>query len=145
MPFVVAELDVHFVSGLMAHRVPFVVAELGTDADPFMLHIWAALAEKERRLISERTKAALAAAKARGTQLGNPRLAEARAIAHKRLRGEAEDHARAVAPAISEARAAGASSLRQIAAALNARGISTARGGRWEAQTVANVLRRLAA
>ena len=68
-PVVVAKLDrlsrdVHFVSGLMAHRVPFVVAELGADADPFMLHIWAALAEKERRLISERTKAALAAAKA---------------------------------------------------------------------------------
>ena len=52
-------------------RVPFIVAELGADADPFMLHIYAALAEKERRLISARTKAALAEAKARGTRLAD--------------------------------------------------------------------------
>ena len=64
--------DVAFVSGLMAQRVPFIVAELGRDADPFMLHLYAALAEKERRLISERTKAALAIRKASGTKLGNP-------------------------------------------------------------------------
>src|SRR5256884_7224285 len=64
--------DVAFVSGLMAQRVPFIVAELGRDADPFMLHLYAALAEKERRLISERTKAALAAKKATGASLGNP-------------------------------------------------------------------------
>lgn len=50
--------DVAFIAGLMAQRIPFVVAELGTDADPFMLHLYAALAEKERRLISKRTKAA---------------------------------------------------------------------------------------
>jgi Resolvase, N terminal domain len=53
--------DVAFVAGLMAQRVPFIVGELGRDADPFMLHLYAALAEKERRLISERTKAALQA------------------------------------------------------------------------------------
>src|SRR3979490_1676210 len=64
--------DVAFVSGLMAQRVPFMVAELGRDADPFMLHLYAALAEKERRLIAERTKAALAAKKATGARLGNP-------------------------------------------------------------------------
>src|SRR5262249_57215802 len=56
--------DVHFISGLMVHRVPFLVAELGADVDPFVLHLYAALAEKERRLISQRTKAALKAAKA---------------------------------------------------------------------------------
>ena len=65
-PILVAKLDrlsrdVHFILGLMAHRVPFIVAELGADADPFMLHLYAALAEKERSLISARTKAALAA------------------------------------------------------------------------------------
>src|SRR3979490_1191023 len=64
--------DVAFVAGMMAQRVPFIVAELGRDADPFMLHLYAALAEKERRLISERTKAALAAKKAAGATLGNP-------------------------------------------------------------------------
>lgn len=52
--------------------MPFIVAELGRDADPFMLHLYAALAEKERRLISERTKAALAIRKASGSKLGNP-------------------------------------------------------------------------
>ena len=62
-PVAVAKLDrlsrdVAFISGLMAKRVPFLVAELGADTDPFLLHLYAALAEKERRLISERTKAA---------------------------------------------------------------------------------------
>src|SRR5689334_12215197 len=56
--------DVHFISGLMAQRVPFVTAELGMDTDPFVLHLYAALAEKERVLISQRTRAALARKKA---------------------------------------------------------------------------------
>jgi DNA invertase Pin-like site-specific DNA recombinase len=67
---------VHFISGLMTQKVPFIVAELGPDVDPFMLHIYAALAEKERRNISIRTKQALAAAKARGVQLGNAEQAK---------------------------------------------------------------------
>jgi DNA invertase Pin-like site-specific DNA recombinase len=70
--------DVHFISGLMAQRVPFVVAELGPDVDPFILHLFAAFAEKERAMITTRTKAALAAAKARGVALGGPKLARAR-------------------------------------------------------------------
>ena len=75
-PVIVAKLDrlsrdVAFIAGLMAQRVPFIVAELGADADPFMLHLYAALAEKERRLISERTRSALAARKAQGARLGN--------------------------------------------------------------------------
>lgn len=79
-PVIVAKLDrlsrdAAFIAGLMAQRVPFIVAELGADADPFMLHLYAALAEKERRLIAERTKLALAARKALGTRLGNPRNA----------------------------------------------------------------------
>jgi DNA invertase Pin-like site-specific DNA recombinase len=103
-----------------------------------------ALAERERQIISARTKAALAAAKARGQALGNPRLGDARAIANAAHKAGADAHADAVMPAIREAQAAGAKSLRQIAAALNGRGIATARGGTWEAATVANVLKRVA-
>jgi hypothetical protein len=62
--------DVHFISGLMVNRVPFIVSELGPDVDPFMLHVYAALSEKERKLISDRTRDALKAAKARGRELG---------------------------------------------------------------------------
>src|SRR4051794_33232831 len=93
-PVLVAKLDrlsrdVAFISGLMVQRVPFVVAELGVDADPFMLHLYAALAEKEPALISARTREALAAAKARGVKLGNrTNLGEAtrrqRAAGHRR-------------------------------------------------------------
>jgi hypothetical protein len=63
--------DEHFISGLMAQRVPFIVAELGADADPFMLHVYAALAEKERAMIADRTRVALAQRKAQGVTLGN--------------------------------------------------------------------------
>jgi DNA invertase Pin-like site-specific DNA recombinase len=87
----------------------------------------------------------IAAANARGQAPGGPRLAEARAISHACLKAGAEAHADAVMPMIREAQAAGAKSLRQIAVALNGRGIATARGGKWEAQTVANILRRSAA
>jgi DNA invertase Pin-like site-specific DNA recombinase len=73
--------DVHFISGLMAHRVPFLVAELGSDVDPFILHLFAALAQKERAMISSRTREALKRAKARGTILGGPKLNEARKLA----------------------------------------------------------------
>ena len=63
--------DVHFISGLMAHAVPFIVTSLGANCDPFMLHVYAALAEKERSLISDRTRAALAVKKTQGAKLGN--------------------------------------------------------------------------
>src|SRR3981189_2989909 len=82
--------DVHFISGLMAHRVPFVVAELGPDVDPFVLQLFAALAEKERALIAARTRSALAAAKARGVTLGSPKLAEARERAQVSIKGNAD-------------------------------------------------------
>ncbi|SCB40246.1 Site-specific DNA recombinase [Bradyrhizobium shewense] len=134
--------DVHFISGLMAHKVPFLVAELGPDVDPFVLHLFAALAEKERALISTRTRQALSAAKTRGVTLGNPRLHMARKEAVEAVKAEAERYAANVLPIIREAQKAGASTLRQIVDALNARGIPTARGGQWYAQSVANILER---
>ena len=70
----------------MAQKVPFVVTELGADVDPFLLHLYAALAEKERRLISQRTRDALAAKKAQGKQLGNPKLVAAATKRDKVLR-----------------------------------------------------------
>jgi DNA invertase Pin-like site-specific DNA recombinase len=134
--------DVHFISGLMAHRVPFVVAELGADVDPFILHLFAALAQKERAMISSRTKAALAAAKARGVTLGSPELPKARKSAVVIIKALADQHAANVLPVIREIRRAGATSLHQIADALNARGITTSRGGQWYASSVRNVLQR---
>jgi len=134
--------DVHFISGLMAHKVPFVVAELGADVDPFILHLFAALAEKERAMIATRTKAALAAAKARGVKLGGPRLAQARKKAVASIKAIADQQAGNVLPIIREIQQSGMKSLRQIADALNARGIATQRGGRWYATSVANVMAR---
>ena len=150
-PVLVAKLDrlsrdVHFIAGLMVQRVPFLVAELGADVDPFMLHIYAALAEKERRMISERTRAALAARKRQGARLGNPtNLAEAGATGAARTAEGARRFAENVAPVIREIRASGVASLRGIAAALNARGVRTARGGKWAATQVGAVLARAGA
>jgi DNA invertase Pin-like site-specific DNA recombinase len=146
-PVAVAKLDrlsrdVHFISGLMAHRVPFLVVELGSDVDPFILHLFAALAEKERAMIASRTKAALSAAKARGVKLGGPKLAEARELAVTAIKSLADRHAANVLPIIRDVQRSGAKTLRDVAAALNARGISTSRGGRWHAMTVRNVLAR---
>src|SRR2546423_11148155 len=132
-PVLVARLDrlsrdVHFISGLMAHKVSFIVAELGSDADPFMLHLYAALAEKERQLISQRTRDALKAAKARGTVLGNPHLADVRRQAVASTKANADRFAKNVAPIIREIQGSGIASRRAIARALNARGVATARG-----------------
>src|SRR5881398_949042 len=104
--------DVAFVAGLMAQRVPFIVAELGRDADPFMLHLYAALAEKERRLISERTKAALAVRKASGGKLGNPtNIREAGAMGRASLVASVDQHARNLLPVLRTVRNEGAATL----------------------------------
>jgi DNA invertase Pin-like site-specific DNA recombinase len=135
--------DVAFVAGLMAQRVPFIVAELGRDADPFMLHLYAALAEKERRMISERTKAALAAKKAGGASLGNPtNLALAGANGRAISVAAADGLARSLSPALHSIRAEGALTLRAIARSLNRRGIKSSRGGEWHPSSVANLLSR---
>ena len=146
-PIVVAKLDrlsrdVHFISGLMAHKVPFVVTELGVDADPFMLHLYAALAEKERAMISQRTRDALKAAKARGVVLGNPHLADVRQNATASVKAAADRFAKNIAPVIREIQSTGIVSHRAIARALNARGVATARGGQWAAVQVGSILRR---
>jgi hypothetical protein len=133
---------VHFISGLMAHKVSFIVAELGADADPFMLQLYAALAEKERQLISQRTRDALNAAKARGTILGNPNLADVRRQAVASNRANADRFAKNVSPIIREIQSSGIASRRAIARALNARGVATARGGRWTAVQVGSILQR---
>jgi DNA invertase Pin-like site-specific DNA recombinase len=135
--------DVAFVAGLMAQRVPFIVAELGRDADPFMLHLYAALAEKERRLIAERTKAALMAKKAAGARLGNPRnLAHAGNIGRAALIDVADEFASGLLPVIQAIRATGALTLASMAMELNRRGIKSARGGNWQRSSVRNLLGR---
>jgi DNA invertase Pin-like site-specific DNA recombinase len=146
-PVVVAKLDrlagnVNFISGLMDKKVNFIVTELGKDVNTFMLHIYASLAEQERTLISERTTAALAAAKARGVKLGNPNLDQVSAVGREKQSEEADRFAANVLPFIRQAKKAGASTLQQIADALNDRGVATARGGKWYPSNVKNILDR---
>jgi DNA invertase Pin-like site-specific DNA recombinase len=126
----------------MAHKVPFVVAALGLDADPFMLHLYAAFAEKERSLISQRTRAALAAAKERGVVLGSATLHIARERAIASNQAGADERTAKVLPNIRKAQKAGATSLRAIAQVLNDRGIPTPRGGTWAPMQVKNILDR---
>src|SRR3954447_19292688 len=149
-PVTVAKLDrlsrdVAFVAGLMAQRVPFIVTELGADADPFMLHIYAALAEKERAMIADRTKAALQELKAKGAELGNRTNLEeaAKRGAAANARG-ADAFASNIIPIVRSIQAAGVTSLRGIAGTLNARGIGTPRGGQWHPQSVVRLLERAA-
>ena len=149
VPVLVAKLDrlsrdVHFISGLMAERVQFVVAELGANCDSFTLHLWAALAQQERKMISNRTKDALAAAKIRGVTLGSPAIAKARASSIETKKANADAHAARVLPVIEAIRKTGATSLRAIAAELTARKVETARGGEWNAAQVSNILKRAA-
>lgn len=125
--------DVHFISGLMTHKVPFVVAELGTQADPFLLHIYAALAEQERRMISERTRAGLQAARRRGVRLGSATIGRE----NKRAAMERAKELRPILKSLE------GQSARSIAAELNKRKIATPRGLNWSAVTVIRVQRRL--
>lgn len=139
VPVIVAKLDrlsrdVHFISGLMAHRTPFIVAELGADADPFMLHLYAALAEKERRLISQRTKDALQAKKAQGMKLGGMTAGSIKNQKAAKARDEL------LRPILEEI---GSVSAQQIARSLNERKVLTPTGAPWSAVTVQRARRRL--
>lgn len=144
---VVAKLDrlsrnVAFISALMETKVPFIVAQLGKGADAFMLHLYAALSEKERELISSRTKAALAVLKANGATLGNlTNLDEARLKGHATNRAEATAFADRVLSTILQFRNDGLKTP-AIAEKLNSLGIKTRRGGKWYAKTVSNILKR---
>jgi DNA invertase Pin-like site-specific DNA recombinase len=150
-PVVVAKLDrlsrnVEFIAGLMARRVKFIVCELGIDTDAFALHIFAAMAERERTLISERTRAALKAKRQRGERLGNlPSLPKAQVLGQQAQAAEADERAQSLAAMLADLRRAGVTSFMAIAETLNLRGVPTARGGRWHAASVARVARRLEA
>jgi DNA invertase Pin-like site-specific DNA recombinase len=138
---VIARLDrlagnVHFIGGLMETEVKFVACDM-PEATPFMLHIYAAVAQEEARAISARTKAALAAAKQRGVRLGA--TGAVRAIKYK---AEARTRAVELAPVLRDLKQQGLS-LRGMAAELTKRRVPTARGGAWHPQLVARVLERL--
>jgi DNA invertase Pin-like site-specific DNA recombinase len=147
---VIAKLDrlarnVAFVSSLMEAGVEFEACDF-PQANRLTIHILAAVAEHEVRMISERTRAALAAAKARGTVLGGFRgragtctdLEKARAVRSDQAKQRAID----LASTIEEVRLAGAHSFRSIATRLNSRGIVASRGGPWSAAQVRNVIAR---
>lgn len=142
----VAKLDrlsrsVALISSLMAQQVNFIVAELGADTDPFMLHLYAALAEKERRLIGERTSAALQRKMAAGWKAGNPDLVNHLPKSNATNAAKADEFAKGVLPAIRRMLDAGMSRL-AIANELNANGMPTARGGSWTSASVGNILKR---
>lgn len=146
----IAKLDrlarnVAFVATLMQSDVKFVACDM-PDADPFRLHIESAIAEEEARKISARTKAALAAAKARGVKLGGDRgyriTSADRDAGNKARIAAASQKALNVMPMIEEAQTSGASSLSQIGQYLNDQGIQTARGGRWNPMQVKRVMDR---
>ena len=143
---VIAKLDrlarnVAFVANLMESGVEFVAVDM-PQANKLTVHILAAVAEHEREMISQRTRDALAAAKARGVKLGNPNIAMARAKGQLVIKSKADKHAQNILPVITAIRDAGVTSLRSIANALNQRGIETARGGSWHAASVGRIIQR---
>jgi DNA invertase Pin-like site-specific DNA recombinase len=149
---VIAKLDrlarnVHFISGLMESGVDFVAADM-PEANKLTVHIMAAMAEYEREQISDRTKKALAAVKARGKKLGwsmPERQREQRKASRQGVKSNiahADRFAENTLPIIREIQAAGITTLQGVAEALNARGIRTARGKKWFPGTVKNILAR---
>ena len=148
--------DVAFVSRLMSERVPFIVAALGDDVDSFVLHLYAAFAEKERSMIRERTKAALGAIRAkieRGeqhiskagnivTRFGSPENLKGQHVkGNDTVMRQADEFAERMRPTISRMRSAGMS-LQAVAKELNDTNTPTMRGGNWTATSVCNLIRR---
>lgn len=150
---IIARLDrlsrnLAFIAQMQESGAKFVAADM-PEANETMIQFMAVIAQYERKRISENTKLALDAAKARGVRLGNPNGARAlrgrggsvKGVA--RLKAKADEHARNVLPEIDAIRGGGITSLNGIANALNRREILTANGGRWHATTVLNLLRRI--
>ncbi|WP_213981055.1 recombinase family protein [Sphingomonas sp. dw_22] len=140
---IIAKLDrlarnVHFISGLMETGVEFAVADM-PNADRFQLHLFAALAEKEAEVISQRTKAALAAAKDRGTELGK----HGKVLA-ARNQAEAMDRLEPIAADLLALKAEGLS-VRKMVEALNTRAIPSPAGGKWHPASLHKALARLEA
>lgn len=134
---IIAKLDrlarnVHFISGLMESGVEFIAADM-PEANRLTVHILAAVAEHEREMTSQRTKDALAAAKARGTVLGNPKWEES--LANARTAKNPTRPSTQLVDLISHHRAGG-ESLRAIARRLNTLGLRTPKGCEWHASTV---------
>ena len=148
---VIAKLDrlarnVHFISGLMESGVEFLAVDM-PSANRFVVHILAAVAEQEAEAISKRTKAALAAAKERGTVLGGRRVSAARfaeigAAARETFSAQAAKGRAQVLPVISEIQGQGITTLRAIATELNAKMVDAPRGGLWSAIQVRRVIER---
>jgi DNA invertase Pin-like site-specific DNA recombinase len=148
---VIAKLDrlsrnAHFLLGLQESGVDFVAADMPT-ANQLTVGIMAVVAQDEAKRISERTKAALQAAKLRGAKLGGFRGAmptvRMRKLSAEALQARTEARVADLAPIIKELQATGKTSLRAIAAGLNDQGIPTARGGEWSSVQVMRILERL--
>ena len=153
---VIAKLDrlarnVYFIAKLMEEKVPFVAVDM-PSANDLTVHILAAVAQDEAKRISDRTKAALTAAKARGTVLGGLRMnreafaaqaGKAQAIGVAVRAAKASKFRDDILPVISEIQQQGALTLRAIADELNSRGETTPRGGEWSAVQVQRVLAQL--
>lgn len=140
--------DAHFLLGLQKAGVKFVAADM-PEANELTIGIMALVAQAERRMISQRTRAALAVAKARGVKLGNPYGAaslQAAATAETRARGaattskKARDFAERLRPVLFTLDGL---SARAAAAELDRRGIATAAGGKWSAGKIITVRQRL--
>lgn len=143
--------DVAFMSALMKTKVKFQAADM-PDANNFTIHIMIAVAEQERLLISQRTKAALRAAKARGVKLGNPngsaallRAGKGNTKAVTAIKTKANDFATDMASIITDITQRGHTTLRSIAAELNNLEYESARGAKWHAASVRSLLLRIAA
>lgn len=141
---VIAKLDrlsrnAAFLLQLQESKIDFVCCDM-PSADPLSIGILALLAQRERQLISERTKAGMAIAKQRGVILGGPRLAEARVVARQAVQTRKREFAESVLKSIREIQSTGINSLNRIADCLNKRGEKTPRGGTWTATAVKRVM-----